>query len=100
MTPGPLPPASEVRLPNVEKQADGRHRHGRRWEMGRFSFIPYVNERLTGLEPRPNARSAGRMERARAGIKTFPDVTPGRAQMPGAAGGASAPMGVHRPDRL
>src|SRR6201999_3986501 len=34
-------------------------------EMGRFGFIPYVNERLSGLEARPNPRTEGTWTRSR-----------------------------------
>ena len=56
-------------------------------EMGRFGFIPYVNERLTGLEPRPNQRSEGTWARSREHL-AFPEYYAWAAQMPGAAGGA------------
>jgi 5-methyltetrahydropteroyltriglutamate--homocysteine methyltransferase len=56
-------------------------------EMGRFGFIPYVNERLTGLEPRPNARREGTWARSREHL-AFPEYYQWAAQMPGAAGGA------------
>ena len=41
-------------------------------EMGRFGFIPYVNERLTGLEPRPNPASEGTWARSREHL-AFPE---------------------------
>jgi 5-methyltetrahydropteroyltriglutamate--homocysteine methyltransferase len=56
-------------------------------EMGRFGFIPYVNERLSGLEPRPNPRSEGTWARSREHL-AFPEYYTWAAQMPGAAGGA------------
>ena len=56
-------------------------------EMGRFGFIPYVNERLTGLEPRPNPASEGTWARSREHL-AFPEYYAWAAQMPGAAGGA------------
>jgi 5-methyltetrahydropteroyltriglutamate--homocysteine methyltransferase len=56
-------------------------------EMGRFGFIPYVNERLTGLEARPNPRSEGTWARSREHL-AFPEYYAWAAQMPGAAGGA------------
>ena len=56
-------------------------------EMGRFGFIPYVNERLTGLEPRLNQRSEGTWARSREHL-AFPEYYAWAAQMPGAAGGA------------
>ena len=56
-------------------------------EMGRFGFIPYVNERLTGLEVRANPRSEGTWARSREHL-AFPEYYAWAAQMPGAAGGA------------
>jgi 5-methyltetrahydropteroyltriglutamate--homocysteine methyltransferase len=62
-------------------------------EMGRFGFIPYVNERLTGLEARPNPRSEGTWARSREHL-AFPEYYAWAAQMPGAAGGAQRPQWV------
>ena len=56
-------------------------------EMGRFGFIPYVNERLAGLEARPNPRSEGTWAQSREHL-AFPEYYNWAAQMPGAAGGA------------
>jgi 5-methyltetrahydropteroyltriglutamate--homocysteine methyltransferase len=56
-------------------------------EMGRFGFIPYVNERLSGLEARPNPRSEGTWARSREHL-AFPEYYAWAAQMPGAAGGS------------
>jgi 5-methyltetrahydropteroyltriglutamate--homocysteine methyltransferase len=56
-------------------------------EMGRFGFIPYVNERLGGLEARPNQRSESTWARSREHL-AFPEYYAWAAQMPGAAGGA------------
>jgi 5-methyltetrahydropteroyltriglutamate--homocysteine methyltransferase len=56
-------------------------------EMGRFGFIPYVNERLAGLEPRPNPVSEGTWARSREHL-AFPEYYAWASQMPGAAGGA------------
>ena len=56
-------------------------------EMGRFGFIPYVNERLTGLEPRPNPGGEGTWARSREHL-AFPEYYAWAAHMPGAAGGA------------
>ena len=71
----------------VEKQAAAGIDIVADGEMGRFGFIPYVNERLTGLEPRPNARSEGTWARSRE-HQAFPEYYAWAAQMPGAAGGA------------
>ncbi len=56
-------------------------------EMGRFGFIPYVNERLSGLEPRPNAGGEGTWARSREYL-AFPEYYAWAAQMPGTAGRA------------
>ena len=41
-------------------------------EMGRFGFIPYVNDRLTGVEPRPNPGGEGTWARSREHL-AFPE---------------------------
>jgi 5-methyltetrahydropteroyltriglutamate--homocysteine methyltransferase len=56
-------------------------------EMGRFGFIPYVNERLAGIEPQPNQASEGTWAHSREHL-AFPEYYAWAAQMPGAAGGA------------
>ena len=56
-------------------------------EMGRFGFIPYVNERLSGLEARPNPGREGTWARSREHL-AFPEYYAWAANMPGAAGGA------------
>jgi 5-methyltetrahydropteroyltriglutamate--homocysteine methyltransferase len=56
-------------------------------EMGRFGFIPYVNERLSGLEPRPNPGGEGTWARSRE-YRAFPEYYAWAAQMPGTAGRA------------
>jgi 5-methyltetrahydropteroyltriglutamate--homocysteine methyltransferase len=56
-------------------------------EMGRFGFIPYVNERLAGLDARPNPVTQGTWARSREHL-AFPEYYAWAAQMPGAAGGA------------
>jgi 5-methyltetrahydropteroyltriglutamate--homocysteine methyltransferase len=71
----------------VEKQAAAGIDIVADGEMGRFGFIPYVNERLTGLEPRPNPASEGTWARSREHL-AFPEYYAWAAQMPGAAGGA------------
>src|SRR5437764_683464 len=43
----------------VKKQADAGIDIVADGEMGRFGFIPYVNERLAGIEPRKSARGRG-----------------------------------------
>jgi 5-methyltetrahydropteroyltriglutamate--homocysteine methyltransferase len=56
-------------------------------EMGRFGFIPYVNERLAGIEPRRNTSRAGGWSNSREYL-AFPEYYQWAAQMPGAAGRA------------
>jgi 5-methyltetrahydropteroyltriglutamate--homocysteine methyltransferase len=56
-------------------------------EMGRFGFIPYVNERLAGMEPRKNASRTGNWASSREYL-AFPDYYQWASQMPGAAGRA------------
>jgi 5-methyltetrahydropteroyltriglutamate--homocysteine methyltransferase len=56
-------------------------------EMGRFGFIPYVNERLAGLEPRKNVGRAGPWARSREYL-AFPEYYEWFTQMPGTAGRA------------
>ena len=56
-------------------------------EMGRFGFIPYVNERLAGLEPRKSAGGAGAWSQSREYL-AFPEYYQWAAQMPGTAGRA------------
>ena len=55
-------------------------------EMGRFGFIPYVNERLAGIEPR---KSAGRGSNwaHRGNIWRFRSITNGRRKCPAQPGG-------------
>jgi 5-methyltetrahydropteroyltriglutamate--homocysteine methyltransferase len=71
----------------VRKQAEAGIDIAADGEMGRFGFIPYVNERLTGLEARSNPRSEGTWARSREHL-AFPEYYAWAAQMPGAAGGA------------
>ena len=54
-------------------------------EMGRFGFIPYVNERLAGIEPRSTTDRAGNWAQSREYL-AFPDYYQWASQMPGAAG--------------
>ncbi|HTV90097.1 MAG TPA: cobalamin-independent methionine synthase II family protein [Stellaceae bacterium] len=54
-------------------------------EMGRIGFIPYVNERLAGIEPSPTAESANYWGLSRE-YKAFPEFYAWAAQMPGTAG--------------
>jgi 5-methyltetrahydropteroyltriglutamate--homocysteine methyltransferase len=56
-------------------------------EMGRFGFIPYVNERLAGIEPRKNTSRIGNWSQSREYL-AFPEYYQWAAQMPGMAGKA------------
>ena len=56
----PLPRRVESAVAEVvEKQAESGIDIVADGEMGRFGFIPYVNERLAGIEPRQNSGRAG-----------------------------------------
>jgi 5-methyltetrahydropteroyltriglutamate--homocysteine methyltransferase len=54
-------------------------------EMGRIGFIPYVNERLAGIEPSASAESANYWGRSRE-YRAFPEFYAWAASMPGTAG--------------
>src|SRR5438132_4928809 len=56
-------------------------------EMGRFGFIPYVNERLAGIEPRRGVAGEGNWARSREYL-AFPEYYQWVSQMPGTAGKA------------
>jgi 5-methyltetrahydropteroyltriglutamate--homocysteine methyltransferase len=56
-------------------------------EMGRFGFIPYVNERLAGIEPRKGAAGEGNWARSREYL-AFPEYYRWASQLPGTAGKA------------
>jgi 5-methyltetrahydropteroyltriglutamate--homocysteine methyltransferase len=71
----------------VKRQADAGIDVVADGEMGRFGFIPYVNERLAGVEPRPNPGGEGTWARSREHL-AFPEYYAWAAQMPGAAGSA------------
>ena len=71
----------------VKKQADSGIDIVADGEMGRFGFIPYVNERLAGIEPRKNLSRAGGWSQSREYL-AFPEYYQWAAQMPGAAGRA------------
>ena len=71
----------------VKKQAEAGIDVVADGEMGRFGFIPYVNDRLAGIEPRPNPGGEGTWSRSREHL-AFPEYYAWAAQMPGAAGGA------------
>jgi 5-methyltetrahydropteroyltriglutamate--homocysteine methyltransferase len=71
----------------VKKQAEAGIDIVADGEMGRFGFIPYVNERLAGIEPRPNPVAEGTWARSREDL-AFPEYYAWAAQMPGAAGGS------------
>ncbi|MGE5270450.1 MAG: cobalamin-independent methionine synthase II family protein [Thiohalocapsa sp.] len=54
-------------------------------EMGRIGFIPYVNERLAGIEPSPQAEPANYWALSRE-YQAFPQFYAWAAQLPGTAG--------------
>ena len=54
-------------------------------EMGRIGFIPYVNERLAGIEPSASAESANYWGQSRE-YRAFPEFYAWTASMPGTAG--------------
>ncbi len=56
-------------------------------EMGRFGFIPYVNERLAGIEPRQGPGRGSNWAQSREYL-AFPEYYQWTSQMPGAAGRA------------
>ena len=53
--------------------------------MGRFGFIPYVNERLAGIELRKSAGRESNWAQSREYL-AFPEYYPWASQMPGSAG--------------
>lgn len=57
-------------------------------EMGRVGFIPYVNERLSGLEPRPAAKRDNQWFRSRE-YRAFPEYYQWASAQPEMAGKAS-----------
>src|SRR5438270_5098011 len=71
----------------VKKQADAGIDIVADSEMGRFGFIPYVNERLAGIEPRKSAGRGGNWAQSREYL-AFPEYYQGASQLPGAAGRA------------
>ena len=81
----------------VRKQAEAGIDIAADGEMGRFGFIPYVNERLTGLEARSNPRSEGALART-SGVPRI--LRLGGADAGGGRRCAAEPMGMHRPDCL
>ena len=54
-------------------------------EMGRIGFIPYVNERLAGIEPSRGPAPANYWNKSRE-YRAFPEFYAWSAQMPGTAG--------------
>src|SRR5436190_9594745 len=54
-------------------------------EMGRIGFIPYVNERLAGIEPSASAESANYWGQSRE-YRGFPECYAWTASLPGTAG--------------
>src|SRR5215472_7934960 len=58
-------------------------------EMGRFGFIPYVNERLSGIEPRQAAGTQHQWQRSRE-YQAFPEYYQWASTLSWAAGKAPA----------
>jgi 5-methyltetrahydropteroyltriglutamate--homocysteine methyltransferase len=58
-------------------------------EMGKVGFIPYVNERLTGLEPAIDTSRASTWANSRE-TRAFPEYYDWASKQPGAAGGSGA----------
>jgi 5-methyltetrahydropteroyltriglutamate--homocysteine methyltransferase len=90
----------------VKRQADSGIDIVADGEMGRFGFIPYVNERLAGIEPRKNTSRTGNWSQSREYL-AFPEYYQWAAQMPGMAGKApptqwvcSGPISYRRHDAL
>jgi 5-methyltetrahydropteroyltriglutamate--homocysteine methyltransferase len=71
----------------VKRQADSGIDIVADGEMGRFGFIPYVNERLAGIEPRKSAGGRSSWSQSREYL-TFPEYYRWASQMPGTAGKA------------
>jgi len=56
-------------------------------EQGRVGFIPYVNERLTGITPSPTLEAANYWSQSRE-YRAFPEFYAWATSLPGAAGSA------------
>ncbi|MGE0259451.1 MAG: methionine synthase [Alphaproteobacteria bacterium] len=69
----------------VRRQADAGIDIVADGEMGRIGFIPYANERLTGIEPSRGAEPANYWNQSRE-YRAFPEFYAWATQMPGAAG--------------
>jgi hypothetical protein len=67
-------------------------------EMGCFGFIPYVNERLAGIEPRNNAGRRRNWAQSREYL-AFPEYYQWASQMPGGRKNAADAMGGRRHSR-
>src|SRR5262252_2415869 len=76
----------------VEKQAAAGIDISADGEMGRVGFIPYVNERLSGIEPRQAARGQHQWRRSRE-YQAFPEYYEWASAIAGAAGQAPAGRG-------
>jgi 5-methyltetrahydropteroyltriglutamate--homocysteine methyltransferase len=76
----------------VKKQAEAGIDIVADGEMGRFGFIPYVNERLAGIEPRKGVGGRSSWSGSREHL-AFPDYYQ-------CWKGAPHPVGLHRPDLL
>jgi 5-methyltetrahydropteroyltriglutamate--homocysteine methyltransferase len=71
----------------VHRQADSGIDIVADGEMGRFGFIPYVNERLAGIEPRQGAGGRSNWAGSREYL-AFPEYYQWASQIPGTAGKA------------
>src|SRR5579863_6854384 len=69
----------------VKRQADAGIDIVADGEMGRVGFIPYVNERLAGIEPSRGLESANYWNQSRE-YQAFPEFYAWASQMPGTAG--------------
>src|SRR5262249_58639518 len=76
----------------VEKQAAAGIDISADGEMGRIGFIPYVNERLSGIEPRQAARGQHQWRRSRE-YQAFPEYYEWASATAGAAGQAPRSTG-------
>jgi 5-methyltetrahydropteroyltriglutamate--homocysteine methyltransferase len=69
----------------VRRQADAGIDVASDGEQGRVGFIPYVNERLTGITPSPTIEAANYWSHSRE-YRAFPDFYAWATSLPGAAG--------------
>src|SRR5262249_37102592 len=70
----------------VKRQTDGGIDIVADGEMGRVGFIPYVNERLSGIEPSRGGLEAANYWGQSREYQAFPEFYAWASQMPGVAG--------------